>query len=54
MWKAPTVCSFLLLLFQIQTVVTKVPVPTNRTKAPPQFTIKRSLEFKGGMNVLGR
>ncbi|KAE8297593.1 Excitatory amino acid transporter 2 GLT-1 [Larimichthys crocea] len=38
---------------QIQTVVTKVPVPTNRTKAPPQFTIKRSLEFKGGMNVLG-
>ncbi|KAF1392534.1 hypothetical protein PFLUV_G00029020 [Perca fluviatilis] len=39
---------------QIQTVMTKVPVPTNRTKAPPQFTIKRSLQFKGGMNVLGR
>ncbi|XP_031145954.1 excitatory amino acid transporter 2a isoform X1 [Sander lucioperca] len=38
---------------QIQTVTTKVPVPTNRTKAPPQFTVKRSLQFKGGMNVLG-
>ncbi|XP_049573261.1 excitatory amino acid transporter 2-like [Syngnathus scovelli] len=38
---------------QIQTVTTKVQVPTNRTKAPPQFTIKRSLQFKGGMNVLG-
>ncbi|XP_023283746.1 excitatory amino acid transporter 2-like, partial [Seriola lalandi dorsalis] len=37
---------------QIQTVTTKVPVPTNRTKAPPQFTIKRSLQFKSGMNVL--
>ncbi|XP_071761763.1 excitatory amino acid transporter 2-like isoform X1 [Centroberyx gerrardi] len=35
------------------TVITKIPVPTNRTRAPPQFTIKRSLEFKGGMNVLG-
>ncbi|XP_037346311.2 excitatory amino acid transporter 2 [Pungitius pungitius] len=38
---------------QIQTVTTKVQVPTNRTKAPPQFTVKRSLQFKGGMNVLG-
>ncbi|XP_053280777.1 excitatory amino acid transporter 2-like [Pleuronectes platessa] len=38
---------------QIQTVVTKVPVPTNRTKAPPQFTVKRALQFKSGMNVLG-
>uniref|UniRef100_A0A673BUR6 Amino acid transporter n=1 Tax=Sphaeramia orbicularis TaxID=375764 RepID=A0A673BUR6_9TELE len=38
---------------QIQTVTTKVPVPTNRTKAPPQFTVKRSLQFKSGMNVLG-
>uniref|UniRef100_A0A3P9H465 Amino acid transporter n=1 Tax=Oryzias latipes TaxID=8090 RepID=A0A3P9H465_ORYLA len=28
-------------------------VPTNRTRAPPQFTIKRSLQFKSGMNVLG-
>lgn len=42
------------LVMQIQTVTTKVPVPTNRTKAPPQFTVKRSLQFKGGMNVLGR
>uniref|UniRef100_A0A3Q3WIZ9 Amino acid transporter n=1 Tax=Mola mola TaxID=94237 RepID=A0A3Q3WIZ9_MOLML len=42
-----------LLVMQIQTVTTKVPVPTNRTKAPPQFTVKRSLQFKGGMNVLG-
>ncbi|XP_062249210.1 excitatory amino acid transporter 2-like isoform X1 [Platichthys flesus] len=41
------------LLVQIQTVVTKVPVPTNRTKAPPQFTVKRALQFKSGMNVLG-
>ncbi|XP_074478855.1 excitatory amino acid transporter 2-like isoform X1 [Sebastes fasciatus] len=38
---------------QIQTVSTKVQLPTNRTKAPPQFTVKRSLQFKGGMNVLG-
>ncbi|XP_075934770.1 excitatory amino acid transporter 2-like [Anarhichas minor] len=38
---------------QIQTVTTKVQVPTNRTKAPPQFTVKRTLQFKGGMNVLG-
>ncbi|KAM6979497.1 excitatory amino acid transporter 2-like [Aplochiton taeniatus] len=38
---------------QIQTVSTKVQVPTNRTKAPPQFTIKKSLQFKSGMNVLG-
>lgn len=45
---------FSLLLVQIQTVTTKVPVPTNRTKAPPQFTVKRSLQFKSGMNVLGR
>lgn len=45
---------FSLLVMQIQTVTTKVPVPTNRTKAPPQFTVKRSLQFKGGMNVLGR
>uniref|UniRef100_A0A3P9JYC9 Amino acid transporter n=1 Tax=Oryzias latipes TaxID=8090 RepID=A0A3P9JYC9_ORYLA len=30
-----------------------VQVPTNRTRAPPQFTIKRSLQFKSGMNVLG-
>ncbi|XP_070816720.1 excitatory amino acid transporter 2-like isoform X1 [Chaetodon trifascialis] len=44
---------FSLLLVQIQTVTTKVPVPTNRTKAPPQFTVKRSLQFKSGMNVLG-
>ncbi|XP_051234879.1 excitatory amino acid transporter 2a isoform X1 [Dicentrarchus labrax] len=44
---------FSLLLVQIQTVITKVPVPTNRTKAPPQFTVKRSLQFKSGMNVLG-
>ncbi|TNM90780.1 hypothetical protein fugu_003069 [Takifugu bimaculatus] len=36
-----------------RTVTTKVPVPTNRTKGPPQFTVKRSLQFKGGMNVLG-
>ncbi|XP_077568872.1 excitatory amino acid transporter 2-like isoform X2 [Stigmatopora nigra] len=41
------------LPLQIQTVTTKVQVPTNRTKAPPQFTIKRSLQFKSGMNVLG-
>uniref|UniRef100_H3CW43 Amino acid transporter n=1 Tax=Tetraodon nigroviridis TaxID=99883 RepID=H3CW43_TETNG len=39
---------------QIQTVTTKVPVPTNRTKGPSQFTVKRSLQFKGGMNVLGK
>lgn len=45
---------FSLLLVQIQTVITKVPLPTNRTKAPPQFTVKRSLQFKSGMNVLGR
>ncbi|XP_062327512.1 excitatory amino acid transporter 2-like [Osmerus eperlanus] len=38
---------------QIQTVNTKTLVPTNRTKAPPQFTIKKSLQFKSGMNVLG-
>ncbi|CAL8365034.1 excitatory amino acid transporter 2a [Gadus morhua] len=38
---------------QIQTVMTKVPVPTNRTRGPSRFTIKRSLQFKGGMNVLG-
>ncbi|XP_046898627.1 excitatory amino acid transporter 2a [Hypomesus transpacificus] len=38
---------------QIQTVSTKTPVPTNRTKAPPQFTIKKTLQFKSGMNVLG-
>lgn len=43
-----------LLRVQIQTVMTKVPVATNRTKGPPQFTVKRSLQFKGGMNVLGR
>ncbi|KAF3686724.1 Excitatory amino acid transporter 2 GLT-1 [Channa argus] len=41
------------LLIQIQTLTTKVPVPTNRTKAHPQFTVKRSLQFKSGMNVLG-
>uniref|UniRef100_A0A669BY99 Amino acid transporter n=1 Tax=Oreochromis niloticus TaxID=8128 RepID=A0A669BY99_ORENI len=34
-------------------LTTKVPVPTNRTRAPPQFTVKRSLQFKSGMNVLG-
>lgn len=45
---------FSLLLAQIQTVTTKTQVPTNRTKAPPQFTVKRSLQFKSGMNVLGR
>lgn len=45
---------FSLLLVQIQTVLTKIPVPTNRTRAPPQFTVKRSLQFKSGMNVLGR
>uniref|UniRef100_A0A669D7M9 Amino acid transporter n=1 Tax=Oreochromis niloticus TaxID=8128 RepID=A0A669D7M9_ORENI len=28
-------------------------LPTNRTRAPPQFTVKRSLQFKSGMNVLG-
>uniref|UniRef100_A0A3B4YYS4 Amino acid transporter n=1 Tax=Stegastes partitus TaxID=144197 RepID=A0A3B4YYS4_9TELE len=53
---APTACSLPLFFFpviQIQTVITKVPVPTNRTKAPPQFTVKRSLQFKSGMNVLG-
>ncbi|XP_067351732.1 excitatory amino acid transporter 2a isoform X1 [Channa argus] len=44
---------FSLLLIQIQTLTTKVPVPTNRTKAHPQFTVKRSLQFKSGMNVLG-
>ncbi|XP_044211420.1 excitatory amino acid transporter 2-like isoform X1 [Thunnus albacares] len=44
---------FSFLLIQIQTVTTKIPVPTNRTKAPPQFTIKKSLQFKSGMNVLG-
>ncbi|XP_030271230.1 excitatory amino acid transporter 2a isoform X2 [Sparus aurata] len=44
---------FSLLLVQIQTVLTKIPVPTNRTRAPPQFTVKRSLQFKSGMNVLG-
>ncbi|XP_064843701.1 excitatory amino acid transporter 2-like [Oncorhynchus masou masou] len=38
---------------QIQTVTTKVPVPTNRTRGPPQFTIKRGLQYKSGMNVLG-
>uniref|UniRef100_A0A6Q2X5F1 Amino acid transporter n=1 Tax=Esox lucius TaxID=8010 RepID=A0A6Q2X5F1_ESOLU len=38
---------------QIQTTVTKVPVPTNRTRAPPQFTIKKGLQYKSGMNVLG-
>lgn len=39
---------------QIQTVVTKTPVPANRTRpGPPQFTIKKSLGYKGGMNVLG-
>ncbi|CAL8405007.1 unnamed protein product [Boreogadus saida] len=37
----------------IQTVMTKVPVPSNRTRGPSRFTIKRSLQFKGGMNVLG-
>ncbi|KAG7483196.1 excitatory amino acid transporter 2-like isoform X1 [Solea senegalensis] len=42
-----------LLIVQVQTVTTKVQVPTNRTRAPPQFIIKRSLQFKGGMNVLG-
>ncbi|KAF0042844.1 hypothetical protein F2P81_004181 [Scophthalmus maximus] len=41
------------LTHHIQTVTTKVPVPTNRTKAPPQFTVKRALQFKSGMNVLG-
>ncbi|MEQ2200818.1 hypothetical protein XENOCAPTIV_003556 [Xenoophorus captivus] len=35
-----------------QTVTTKVPVPTNRTRAPPQFTVKRSLQFKSGMNKI--
>lgn len=45
---------FSLFLVQIQTVTTKVQVPTNRTKGPPHFTVKRSLQFKGGMNVLGR
>ncbi|CAB1338920.1 unnamed protein product, partial [Coregonus sp. 'balchen'] len=38
---------------QIQTVTTKVPVPTNRTRGPPQFTIKKGLQYKSGMNVLG-
>lgn len=47
-------CQFFFFEIQIQTVTTKVPVPTNRTKAPPQFTVKRSLQFKGGMNVLGK
>uniref|UniRef100_A0A3B4AG84 Amino acid transporter n=1 Tax=Periophthalmus magnuspinnatus TaxID=409849 RepID=A0A3B4AG84_9GOBI len=28
-------------------------LPHVLTRAPPQFTIKRSLQFKGGMNVLG-
>ncbi|XP_058486179.1 excitatory amino acid transporter 2-like isoform X1 [Solea solea] len=42
-----------LLIVQVQTVTTKVQVPTNRTRAPPQFIVKRSLQFKGGMNVLG-
>uniref|UniRef100_A0A3B3UN75 Amino acid transporter n=1 Tax=Poecilia latipinna TaxID=48699 RepID=A0A3B3UN75_9TELE len=37
----------------VQALTTKVPVPTNRTRAPPQFTVKRSLQFKSGMNVLG-
>ncbi|XP_031704618.1 excitatory amino acid transporter 2-like isoform X1 [Anarrhichthys ocellatus] len=50
---ALTLCSFLCFFVQIQTVTTKVQVPTNRTKAPPQFTVKRTLQFKGGMNVLG-
>ncbi|KAK6294127.1 hypothetical protein J4Q44_G00349570 [Coregonus suidteri] len=33
---------------QIQTVTTKVPVPTNRTRGPPQFTIKKGLQYKSG------
>ncbi|KAK7912796.1 hypothetical protein WMY93_013007 [Mugilogobius chulae] len=48
-----TVIAAVLGVVLIQTTVTKVPVPTNRTRAPPQFTVKRSLQFKGGMNVLG-
>uniref|UniRef100_A0A669F5T8 Amino acid transporter n=1 Tax=Oreochromis niloticus TaxID=8128 RepID=A0A669F5T8_ORENI len=36
-----------------QMVFLHLPVPTNRTRAPPQFTVKRSLQFKSGMNVLG-
>ncbi|XP_068598005.1 excitatory amino acid transporter 2a [Brachionichthys hirsutus] len=36
-----------------QTVTSKVQVPTNRTRGPPQVSVKRSLQFKGGMNVLG-
>uniref|UniRef100_A0AAX7SBZ8 Amino acid transporter n=2 Tax=Astatotilapia calliptera TaxID=8154 RepID=A0AAX7SBZ8_ASTCA len=36
-----------------QMVFVHLPVPTNRTRAPPQFTVKRSLQFKSGMNVLG-
>lgn len=50
----PTILFFFSFFIQIQTVTTKVPVPTNRTKGPPQFTVKRSLQFKGGMNVLGK
>lgn len=45
---------FLLTVSQVQTVTSKVQVPTNNTRAPPQFTVKRSLQFKGGMNVLGK
>ncbi|KAL1007653.1 hypothetical protein UPYG_G00089570 [Umbra pygmaea] len=38
---------------QIQTTVTKVQIPTNKTRAPPKFTIKKGLQYKSGMNVLG-
>uniref|UniRef100_A0A8C5F737 Amino acid transporter n=1 Tax=Gadus morhua TaxID=8049 RepID=A0A8C5F737_GADMO len=37
----------------VQACFQQVPVPTNRTRGPSRFTIKRSLQFKGGMNVLG-
>lgn len=56
------------LNIQVQTVVKKVEVQpdiddtnstmgdylANATKAPPIFKDKKSLQFKGGMNVLGR
>ncbi|XP_034040527.1 excitatory amino acid transporter 2-like isoform X1 [Thalassophryne amazonica] len=37
--------------FQVQTIVSAV--PTNRTNGPTQLILKRSLQFKSGMNVLG-
>ncbi|XP_034040536.1 excitatory amino acid transporter 2-like isoform X2 [Thalassophryne amazonica] len=36
---------------QVQTIVSAV--PTNRTNGPTQLILKRSLQFKSGMNVLG-